>query len=180
MIIKGNRHSNAARLADYLMNGGNHGERVEAPELRGFGPYSDDISKAFRSLHVMADASEIKKPLFHVQVRLPEGDQLTREQWEYTAERIERRLGLTGQARAMVFHIDEQTGEPHMHLAFSLIDEETLKAKPLPFFKLRLKALARELEEEFDITRVTNEREGPIKYAAKKNEQQAGAAPRRR
>jgi hypothetical protein len=171
MIIKGNRHSNGAKLAAYLMNGGKHGERVEAPELRGFGSYNDDMFKAFSFLHVMAEG-EIENPLFHVQVRLPEGEQITREQWELTADRIEKRLGLTGQPRALVYHIDEQTGERHIHLTFSLIDEETLHAKPVDFFKRRMKALARELEKEFDITRVKNEREGPIKYAAKKNEQQ--------
>lgn len=46
-----------------------------------------------------------------------------------------------------------------------------MTAKPLPFFKFRLKALARQLEIEFDITRVKNERDGPILYAATKNEQ---------
>jgi hypothetical protein len=172
MIIKATRHRNGAKLAAYMMSGGKHGKRLDRVELRGFGPYADDIFKAFRSLHVMADASEIENPLFHVQVRLPDHEQITQEQWERTADRIQKRLGLTGQARAVVYHILDVTGDRHMHLAFSLIDEETLKAKQLPFFKLRLKALSRELEEEFDITRVKNYREGPIQYAAKKNEQQ--------
>ncbi len=59
-----------------------------------------------------------------------------------------------------------------MHVAWSLIDAETMTAKSLPFFKSRLKAISRELEEELNLTRVTNERAGPIKYAATKNEQQ--------
>lgn len=51
-----------------------------------------------------------------------------------------------------------------MHVAFSLIDEETLKAKPVPFFKMRMKVLSRELENEFDLTRVKNHRDGrPIR-----------------
>jgi hypothetical protein len=172
MIIKGNRHSNGAKLAAYLLNGGKHGERVAAPELCGFGLYPDDISKTFRSLDALAHGKGIENPLFHIQIRLPEGEQITREQWDISTARVLRTAGLEGQPYARVFHTDEKTGEIHCHLGVSLIDEDTLKAKQLPFFKLRFKALSRSLEKEFDITRVTNEREGPIKYAAKKNEQQ--------
>src|SRR5207302_1911621 len=97
---------------------------------------------------------------------------LTPQQWEHIADRIEKRLGLDAQPRAICFHVNEQTGERHMHVGWSLIDEEKMKAKPLPFFKFRLKSISRELEREFDLTPVKNERDGPIKYAAKKNEQQ--------
>jgi len=79
---------------------------------------------------------------------------------------------LTGQPYARVFHTDEKTGELHCHLAVDLIDRQTLTAKPLPFYKLRFKALARKLEEEFDLTRVNNYRENPIKYGATKAEEQ--------
>lgn len=169
MIIKGNRHSNGAKLARYMMTG-KDGERVEFVQLHGFS--SHNMVDAFRHVHLMADANGIENPFFHVQVRLPEGEQITNEQWQRTTDQTIKRLGLTGQPYAAVFHIDEQTGEKHLHLAISLIDEETLHAKPVDFFKLRMTALSRELEKEFDITRVKNEREGPIKYAAKKNEQQ--------
>ena len=169
MIIKGNRHSNGVKLARYMMTG-KDGERAELGQLRGFA--SDNIVDAFRDVHNLADATKAKNPFFHVQVRLPEGERITRDQWEHTADRIQKRLGLEGQPRVTYFHIDEMTGEEHMHLALSLIDEETLHAKAVPFFKMRLKALSRELENEFDITRVQNEREGPIKYAATKDEQQ--------
>ncbi|MBV9678668.1 MAG: relaxase/mobilization nuclease domain-containing protein, partial [Acidobacteriaceae bacterium] len=169
MIIKGNRHNHGAKLARYLITPG-QGERAQLAELRGFGSHDDDIVNAFRFVHVMAEAQAIKNPFFHVQVRLPADEELQPEQWQHTADRIEERLGLTNQPRAVSFHIDEQTGDRHMHIAFSLIDGETLKAKELPFFKMRLKSLARELERELDLTRVKNEREGPIKYAAKKQE----------
>jgi hypothetical protein len=121
---------------------------------------------------VPSASTKAKNPFFHVQVRLPEGEQITSEQWQQTTDRTLKRLELTGQPYAAVFHLDERTGERHLHLGISLIDAEAMKAKPVPFFKSRLKALARELEEEFDITRVKNEREGPIQYAATKNEQQ--------
>jgi hypothetical protein len=171
MIIKGNRHSNGAKLAAYLLDGGRHGERVAAPELHGFGLHPDDISKSFCSLDAIASGKGIENPLFHIQIRLPEGEQMTREQWDQTTARTLKTAGLQGQPYARVFHTDEKTGEIHCHLGVSLIDEQTHHAKAVPFYKLRFKALARKLEVEFDLTRVKNERDSPIKYAATKNEE---------
>ncbi|MGC2662034.1 MAG: relaxase/mobilization nuclease domain-containing protein, partial [Bryobacteraceae bacterium] len=171
MIIKANRHGSGSKLAAYLTEGGRHGERVEEPRLRGFGE-AENIFEAFRDIDILAGATKAEKPLFHVQIRLPEGEELSRAQWDQTADRIQHRLGLDGQPRADVYHRDGKTGELHLHLAFSLIDTETLKVKELPFFKLRLKALARELEKEFGITRVRNERDSSIEYGATRAEEQ--------
>lgn len=172
MIIKGNRHNNGGKLASYMMNGdARKGERAELHQLKGFGE-AGNIAEAFRDLEIMAEATKADNALFHVQIRLPEHERLTPEQWEHAADRAEKRLGLTGQPRAITFHINDKTGERHMHVGWSLIDAEEMKAKPVPFFKFRLKSLARQLENEFDITRVKNERDGPILYAATKNEQQ--------
>jgi hypothetical protein len=59
-----------------------------------------------------------------------------------------------------------------MHLAWSRIDQDTLKAIPLPFFKYRLKEVSRELEIELGLTRIKNERDGPIKYAPTRAEEE--------
>jgi hypothetical protein len=172
MIIKANRHNDGAKLARYMMTGyKKDGERAELGQLKGFDE-ADNILDAFRDVEIMAGGSKASNALFHVQVRLPEHERLSPEQWEATADRIERRLGLTGQGRAVYFHVKDATGERHMHAAWSLIDPDTLKAIPLPYFKFRLKSLARELEKEFGLTRVKNEREGPIKFAATRDEQQ--------
>jgi len=172
MIIKGNRHGNGAKLSAYLLDGGKHGERVFAPELHGFGLHPDDISKSFSALDAIASGKGIENPLFHIQIRLPKGDYMTPEQWDITTARTLKTAGLEGQPYARVFHADENTGELHCHLGVSLIDEQTHHAKAVPFYKFRFKALARKLEIEFDITRVKNEREGPIRYGATKNEEQ--------
>jgi len=169
MISKGTTHNSGGRLARYLVNG-KEGERAELYELRGFA--SPEIVEAFRSVHVIAEATKCQQPFFHVQVRCPEGEQLTREQWVYTANRIERMMGLGDQPRAIAFHVDEKSGERHMHVAWSRIDDETLTAKPLPFFKERLKKVSRELEVHFDLTLVPNERDSSIKYAPTRAEDQ--------
>jgi hypothetical protein len=54
MIAKGTTHNDGGRLAVYLITG-KDGERAELWELRGFA--SPDIVDAFRSVHVMAEAT---------------------------------------------------------------------------------------------------------------------------
>jgi hypothetical protein len=166
MIAKGTAHNNGGKLARYMTTG-KEGERAELWQLRGF--EADNIKDAFRDVHVMAEGTRCKQPFLHVQVRNPEGETLSRDQWERVADRIESKLGLSGQPRAVAFHKDEKTGHEHMHLAWSRIDQDTLKAIPLPFFKYRLKAVSRELEIELDLTRVKNERDGPV-LAPKRDE----------
>lgn len=167
MIAKGTTHDNGGRLGRYLVTG-KEGEQAELWELRGFA--SEDIIDAFRSIHVIADATKAEQPFFHVQVRNPEGETLTPEQWQYAADRIERMLGLNDQPRAIAFHVEVETGERHMHVAWSRIDEETLTAKPLPFYKDRLKKVSRELEMHFGLTLVPNHRADDIKYAPTRGE----------
>ncbi len=169
MIAKGNTHADCGKLAAYMVTG-KDGEKAELHELRGFA--SDDIRKAFRTVAFLAEGTHCDKPLFHVQVRNPEGDRpLTTAEWERVADRIERINGLTDQPRAIAFHTDKQTGHEHMHVAWSRIDDVTMTAKPLPFFKLRLKEVSRELEQELGLTQVRNDRERPEIRAAHRGEQ---------
>jgi hypothetical protein len=159
MIAKGTTHNNGAKLARYMTEG-KEGERAELWQLVGFA--AGDIRDAFRSVHVMAEATRCEQPFFHVQVRNPDGEELTRDQWRRVADRIETKLGLTNQPRAICFHTNEDTGHEHMHVAWSRIDADTMRAVPLPFFKERLKAVSREMEIELGLTRVKNERDGSV------------------
>lgn len=168
MIAKGTPHANGAVLGRYLVTGKDD-ERAELWELRGFA--STEIVDAFRSVHVIARGTKCASPFFHVYVRNPEGETLDRREWEYTANRIESILGLADQPRAIAFHIAEN-GHAHMHVAWSRIDPETLKAKPLPFYKRRLKTASREIEQRLGLTLVPNERESSIKYAPKRAEEE--------
>jgi hypothetical protein len=171
MIAKGTPHKNGATLARYLITGKEH-ERAELWELRGFA--SAGIVDAFRSVHVMAAGTRCRAPFFHVYVRNPEGEALEPGQWEHTANCIERMLGLTNQPRAIAFHTAHDTGHSHMHVAWSRIDEETLTARPLPFFKQRLKTVSRELEALFGLMPVPNQRERSIRFAPTRAEEQQG------
>ena len=169
MIAKGTQHNNGVKLAQYMITG-KPGEQAELWELRGFA--AENIKDAFRDVQIMAEGTKCEQPFFHVQVRNPTGEELTRDQWRRVADRIESKLGLKGQPRAIAFHIEDASGHEHMHIAWSRIDEETMTAKHMPFFKERLKEVSRELEIKFGLTQVTSEREGPIKFAPTRDEEE--------
>jgi hypothetical protein len=169
MIAKGVPHAHGARLARYLITGKDR-ERAQLLELRGFA--AAGIVEAFRSVHVMASGSKCVFPFFHVSVRNADGETLDADQWTYTADAIELSLGLANQPRAIAFHTCEETGESHMHVAWSRIDDESLLAKPLPFFKERLKRVSRQLEKHFGLTEVSSWRKGPITYAPTRREEE--------
>jgi AAA domain/Relaxase/Mobilisation nuclease domain len=157
MICKGKLYKSGASTAAYMTRE-KDGERVEVGQVRGFA--SEDIFEALSSVDVMAKATRGEKPVFHTSVRLPDGEQLTPEQWEYAADRVETKLGLSGQPRAIAFHIDTETGDRHMHVAWSRIDEETMTLREVPFYKMRLNEVSRELERELGLTQVRSERAG--------------------
>jgi hypothetical protein len=58
-------------------------------------------------------------------------------------------LGLDGQPRAIVFH--EKEGRRHAHCVWSRIDAETMTAKQLSHWKLKLREVSKELHREFGI-----------------------------
>jgi len=169
MICKGTTHNNGTKLAAYMTTSKKE-ERAELWELRGF--EATNIKDAFRDVQIMAAATKCRQPFFHVQIRNREGETLTRQQWEQAADRIERMLGLTGQPRAISFHTYKHNNDEHMHVAWSRIDQETLRAKELPYFKFRLKEISRELEAHFGLETVVNQREGNIGFAPTRAEEE--------
>jgi hypothetical protein len=154
MIAKGNLHAHGAKLAAYLTTG-KDGERAELAELRGFA--ATNIRDAFIDVQIQSEATRAEKPFFHAYVRLPADETLTPAQWQVAADRIERRLGFDDQPRAVAFHY-KANGETHMHVAWSRIDLDTMRAIDPGLYKNKLKELSRELEREFGLTLVRNER----------------------
>ncbi len=155
MIAKGNLHAHGAKLAAYLTTG-KDGERAELVSLRGFA--ADNIRDAFIDVQIQSEATRATKPFFHAYVRLPEGEgHLALDQWQRIADRIDKELGFEGQGRAVAFH-HQADGETHMHIAWSRIDLDTMKAIDPGLYKNKLKEICRELEAELDLTRVSSAR----------------------
>src|SRR5690242_323753 len=149
MIAKGNLHNDGAYLARYLTKADKDNERAVQAELRGFG--ANSIFDAFRDVHLEAQMTNAEKPLFHMQMRARRGEKLTEQQWIAAADRAEKALGFEGQARAIVFHDNRETGQRHMHVVWSRIDRENECAIDPGLYKRKLMDVQREIEREFGL-----------------------------
>jgi hypothetical protein len=116
-------------------------EHVQLYELRGFA--SDNLGDAFKEAEAISLGTKCQQFLFSVSLNPPQGACLSEDVFAETANRIEKRPGLTDQPRAIVFH--EKEGRRHAHCVWSRIDAETMTAKHLPFFKNDLMSLSRDL-----------------------------------
>ena len=113
----------------------------------------------FRDKATNADAA-----LFHVQIRGADGEgkKLTRAQWLEIADGCDTALGraMTQQARAASLHIDEKTGDMHLHLAYSLLrhsDDGRLFVQKLGLYENKLQLYAREVELKYGLQILSNE-----------------------
>ncbi len=140
MILKASQRSGAKQLGLHLMKT-EENEHVEVHEVSGF--VSDDLMGAMKEAHAMSLGTKCKQHLFSVSLNPPSEESVRVEVFEDACSKIEERLGLTGQPRMIVFH--EKEGRRHAHAVWSRIDADTMTAKPLPFFKRTLNAIAKEL-----------------------------------
>ncbi|MPT48826.1 MAG: relaxase [Sphingobium sp.] len=140
MILKASQRSGAKQLGLHLMKT-DENEHVEVHEVSGF--VSDDLMGAMKEAHATSLGTKCKQHLFSVSLNPPAEKSVRIEVFENACNKIEERLGLTGQPRMIVFH--EKEGRRHAHAVWSRIDAETMTAKPLPFFKSKLRDIAKEL-----------------------------------
>ncbi len=150
MILVASQRSGGQNLAAHLMNAHDN-EHVELHEMRGF--VSENLSGAFKEAQAISRATKCRQYLFSLSLSPPERETVPIAVFEDTIERIEARLGLEGQPRAIVFH--EKEGRRHAHCVWSRIDADTLTARELPFFKRKLNDIARDLylENDWDMPR---------------------------
>lgn len=146
MIIKAVRRGNGGRLAAYLLRE-HKGDRDSAHllDLRGF-TNEQNLDVALRSVELEAEHTRCQKPLYHASLRPDQGERLTEEQWQQCIEKLEHRLGLEGQPRAVVRH--QHKDKEHRHVVWSLIERERDKAIHLTFDRERCTEVAREFERE--------------------------------
>lgn len=144
MILVGNQRGGARDLARHLMKSEN--ERVEVAQLRGF--IAQTLDGAFRETYAISRGTRCQQYLFSLSLSPPKGASVSNEQFEQAVAKVEVKLGLTGQPRALVYH--EKRGDDgqvrrHAHAVWSRIDVEEMKAIPLPHSKRKLQDVAREL-----------------------------------
>lgn len=140
MILKASQRAGGQDLAVHLMRLDDN-EHVSLHELRGFA--SDNLKGAFKEAEAISQGTKCRQYLFSLSLSPPEDARVPAEVFHETIDRIEERLGLEGQPRAVVFH--EKEGRRHAHCVWSRIDAETMTAKQMSFFKTKLMAVSRDL-----------------------------------
>jgi MobA/VirD2-like, nuclease domain len=73
----------------------------------------------------------------------PPFKQVPIQNFEAAIEQVEQKLGLGNQPRAIVFH--EKEGRRHAHVVWSRIDTDKMIAINLPYFKMKLQDVSRDL-----------------------------------
>ncbi len=139
MILVGNARGGARNLALHLLKEEN--DHIELHEVRGFA--SDTLPEALNEAYALSRGTRCKQFLFSLSLNPPPGKNVPTVAFEAAIDRAEAELGLTGQPRVVVFH--EKEGRRHAHAVWSRIDVERMKAIPLPYSKMRLCGVSREL-----------------------------------
>lgn len=140
MILQASQRSGARQLATHLMRM-DENDHVQVHSIRGF--MSDNVKGAFNEAYAVSKGTKCKQFLFSLSLNPPPNAQVSTATFEKTIGEVEKRLGLTGQPRVIVFH--EKFGRRHAHCVWSRIDARAMKAINLPHFKLTLQSLSREL-----------------------------------
>ncbi len=144
MILKGNQRAGGADLASHLQNEFDN-ELVEVAEIRG--TVAQDLHGAFGEYEAIAAGTRCKEPLYSLSIN-PSAP-ISRDQYRAAIDRIEQGLGLSGQARAVVFHVKH--GREHCHVVWSRIDTARMRAVQLSHDRQKLRKLAQELAHEFGL-----------------------------
>ncbi|MEM8539637.1 MAG: AAA family ATPase [Pseudomonadota bacterium] len=140
MILKGNSRANGHELAFHLLNAEDN-EHVRVHEVRGF--LAEELLGAFKEIEAIAQGTKCEQYLFSLSLSPPKSETVSVEDFETEIAAIEKRLGLAGQPRAIVFH--EKLGRRHAHCVWSRIDIAKMRAINLPHYKRKLTELSREI-----------------------------------
>ena len=144
MILVGNQRGGAYDLANHLMKDEN--EHVTVHELRGF--VADDLNGALQEAYAVSRATKCRQYLFSLSLNPPPDVEVPTQDFEAAIDRIESKLGLNGQPRAVIFHEKEGADgmmRRHAHAVWSRIDAVEMKAKQLSYDRNKMQEVARDL-----------------------------------
>jgi hypothetical protein len=166
MILKASQRANGADLAVHLMNACDN-ERIEVAEVSG--TVADDLFGAFAEVEVVARGTKAQQPLYSLSISPPAS--ISRAQYFEAIAAIEKRLGLAGQPRAVVFHV--KNGREHCHVVWSRIDTAKMRAIPMSHDHSKLMDLACDLARQFGFELP----EGLRRWEEKRRQQQEAVEP---
>ena len=142
MILNGNQRAGAKDLAVHLLKEEN--DHIEVHEIRGF--VSDNLMGAFSEAQAISKGTRCKQFLFSLSLNPPETELVPVAAFEDAIGKVEEKLGLTDQPRAIVFH--EKNGRRHAHAVWSRIDPVEMKAIQLSHSHRKLREVSKELYRE--------------------------------
>jgi hypothetical protein len=149
MILKGNQRGSGQKLATQLLNADNN-QRIDILEVRG--AVAQDLHGAFQEWQAQSRATHCFKYLYSLSIN-PDPSQcgFTRTQYFDLIERVEKKLGLSAQPRAVVFHV-HRNGREHGHVVWSRILPDASKSVHIAHDKFKLQAVAREFAHDYGLT----------------------------
>lgn len=140
MIIKASCRANGGELAVHLLNTQDN-EHVELYAIEGF--MADTLQGAFQESYALSQGTRCTKHLFSVSLSPPKDADVSLADFEDAIQRLEDKLGLANQPKAIVFH--EKDARRHCHVVYSRIDTDSMTAIDMPFYKNKLMEIAKEL-----------------------------------
>ncbi|WP_208249025.1 relaxase/mobilization nuclease domain-containing protein [Rhizobium sp. T1470] len=148
MIPKASQRGLGQDLATHLLNALDN-EYVEVAEVSG--AVATDLHGAFAEWEAIAKGlTKCREYLYSLSVNPGPDSELSRAQYLDYAQRVEKKLGLEGQPRALVFHIKD--GREHCHMVWSRIDWQSEKAIHLAFDHEKLMMVSREFARDHKLT----------------------------
>ncbi len=140
MILEGNERGYGAELARHLLNPRDN-DHVNVHAIEGF--VADNLLGAIAEAEAISGGTQCQKCLFSLSLNPPPGPSVPVEIFENAITAVEKKLGLTGQPRVVVFH--EKLGRRHAHCVWSRIDTQRMKAIKLSHYKRKLMDVSRDL-----------------------------------
>ena len=140
MILEGNERGYGANLAIHLLNPKDN-DHVTVHSVEGF--CADDLVGAFAEVEAIAEGTQCQNYLFSLSLNPPQHEDVSVAAFEEAVADVERKLGLVGQPRAIVFH--EKNGRRHAHAVWSRIRASEMTAIKLPHYKRKLGDISRSL-----------------------------------
>lgn len=148
MIPFASQRGQGQDLATHLLNAHDN-EQVELMHVRG--AIASDLHGAFEEWSLQADIlTKCKKYLYSLSINPDPGKEpLNRDQYLDYISRVENKLGLDKQPRAVVFH--EKYGREHCHVVWSRIDADNQKAVHIAFDKDKLMMVTRQFARDHNL-----------------------------
>jgi hypothetical protein len=141
MILHGNSRCSEG-LAHHLLRD-DENDHVHVLAVEGFA--TDDVHEALDEVRAIASGTRCQKYLFSLSLSPPKSADMSEDQFLDAINKAQDRLSLSGQPRVIVLHEKGDHRDRHAHVVWSRIDAVEMKAIPMPFNKLRMREISREL-----------------------------------